>query len=82
VAQDKERLSAAQAQGIVDELIEAFGLGAYPKVTVSEVAPGRWRISWREMEDEAPAMTKTQWEQWLRRRVGSITPERLETSEG
>lgn len=80
--QESDKLSAKAAEGIVDELIESFGLGAYPKVKVTEIAPGRWRIAWREMEAEAPAMTKSQWEQWLRRRVGSISPERLETSEG
>jgi hypothetical protein len=82
VTQETDKLTAAQAEGIVDELIEAFGLGAYPKVSVTEVAPGRWRIRWRSMEAEVAEMANAQWEDWLRRRVGSITPERLETSEG
>lgn len=77
-----ETLTAQQAEGIVDELIEMFGPGAYPKVKVTEVADGTWRVQWRLMEVEVRAMTVEAWRDWLRRRVGSITPERLETSEG
>ena len=76
------KLSAEQAEGVVEELIEQFGPGAYPKVTVEEVEDHKWRIQWREMETIAPPMTARQWTDWLRRRVGSMTPERLETSEG
>lgn len=77
-----EKLTAEQAEGVVDELIERFGPGAYPKVSVTEVAQGTWRIRWRAMDVEAPAMTAEKWSDWLRERVGSIAPERLETSEG
>lgn len=79
---EAETLTAEQAEGVVDELIEAFGPGAYPKVSVTEVAPGTWRIQWRSMEVRTSAMTADEWRDWLRRRVGSIAPERLETSEG
>jgi hypothetical protein len=79
---DTQVLSPEAAQAVVDELIQAFGLGAYPKVEVRLIAPGRWRIRWRSMEAEEPAMTATEWEEWLRRCVGSISPARLETSEG
>ncbi len=76
------KLSAEQAEAVVDELIEQFGPGAYPKVSVTEVGDGTWRIQWRTMETDHPAMSPDQWRDWLRQRVGSIAPERLETSEG
>lgn len=79
---DTERLTAQQAEAVVDELIETYGLGAYPKVVVTETTPGRWRIQWRAMEVETPAMTAAQWSDWLRRRVGSISPEKLTTTAG
>jgi hypothetical protein len=79
---DTKTLTPLEAEAVVDELIEAYGLGAYPKVTVTEAAPGRWRIEWRSMEVEAAAMTATEWSEWLRRRVGSISPEKLTTTGG
>jgi hypothetical protein len=79
---DTETLTAAQAEAVVDELIESYGLGAYPKVSVKEYSPGRWRIEWRSMEIETAAMTSTQWTEWLRHRVGSISPEKLTNTAG
>lgn len=80
--ESKAKLTAEEAEGVVDQLIAQFGHGAYPKVTVAEVSPSKWRIQWREMETESEPMSAKQWRNWLRRRVGSIAPERLETSEG
>lgn len=80
--EDEPKLNPEDAEAVVDELIQNFGPGAFPKVNVSEVSPGKWRIEWRAMKVTAAAMTSTQWTEWLRQRVGSIAPERLETSEG
>jgi hypothetical protein len=79
---DTQTLTTAQAEAVVDELIETYGLGAYPKVTVHEISPGRWRVEWRSMNIETAAMTATEWTEWLRRRVGSISPEKLTTTAG
>jgi hypothetical protein len=79
---DSETLTAGQAEAVVDDLIETYGLGAYPKVVVTETAPGRWRVEWRGMEVEVAAMSAPQWTEWLRRRVGSISPEKLTNTAG
>lgn len=76
------QLSPAQAEAIVDALIDQFGTGAYPKVSVTEVDAETWRISWRTMQTDHPPMSSEEWLEWLTRRVGTMTPERLETSEG
>ncbi|MEN9577774.1 MAG: hypothetical protein RJA70_783 [Pseudomonadota bacterium] len=76
------KLTAEEAEGVVDQLIEQFGHGSYPKVSVAEVSPSKWRIQWRDMQMESVPMSAKQWRNWLRKRVGSIAPERLETSEG
>ena len=78
----ESQLTAKQAQAFVEQLVEQYGYGAYPEVTVSAVDNGTWEVGWRGMSESVPPMTEGQWQEWLRNKVGSLTPERLETSEG
>ena len=78
----ESQLTAKQAQAFVEQLVEQYGYGAYPEVKVTDEDYGTWLVTWRGMSDHVTPMTAEQWQNWLRAKVGSITPERLETSEG
>lgn len=79
---DQHRLlTAAEAEAVVDDCIETFGLGALPRVHVTEVAPAIWRVRWEHRELDLPPMTRNAWREWLEENVGSLDAERLETSE-
>jgi hypothetical protein len=74
-------LTAAEAEAVVDDCIEVFGLGALPRVHVAETGPATWHVRWEHRELDVPPMTRDEWRAWLEENVGSLDAERLETSE-
>lgn len=74
-------LSPREAQAVVEERIERFGLGALPRVEVTELADGQWRVRWDELERIVAPMAKDAWRAWLEENVGSLDAGDLETSE-
>jgi hypothetical protein len=75
-------LTPQQAQAVVSDRIDEFGLGALPSVRVDPRADGHWRITWTTHVALCPPMSMRQWKAWLERYVGPLSPERLQTTEG
>jgi hypothetical protein len=75
-------ITAREAEQLVRDRIETFGLDALPAVSVLLQPDARWRIEWRGRVHVAQAMTRSQWEDWLERNVGPVSPERLASTEG
>lgn len=74
-------LTPGEAEAIVERRIERFGLGALPRVWVSELEDSRWRVRWNEIERTVPAMTDKDWRAWLERNVGPLDAADLQTTE-
>ena len=75
-------LTPKQAQELVEQRIQDFGLNSLPRVEVAFTESGDWLITWEEHRRVEPPMTDPQWRQWLERHVGTLDPELLETLEG
>ena len=74
-------LTPREAEAVVEDRIENFGLGALPRVTVTELDDGSWRVRWDRMESVVAPMTNEAWRAWLRQNVGSLDAGDLETTE-
>jgi hypothetical protein len=74
-------LSPREAEAVVEDRIERFGLGALPPVSVAELADGTWRVPWDRLECVVPPMTQEAWHAWLETNVGSLDAGDLETTE-
>ena len=74
-------LTAAEAEAVISDLMETYGLGALPSVSVTEVAPATWRVIWEDQSANVAPMNSDAWHQWLEANIVSLAPERLETSE-
>jgi hypothetical protein len=74
-------LTPREAEAVIEERIEAFGLGALPRVRVTELADGQWRVQWDRMESVVPPMARDAWHAWLQANVGSLDAGDLETTE-
>ena len=78
---DAAMLTPSEAEAVIDERIELFGLGALPRVRVSELADGQWRVQWDRQESVVAPMARAAWHAWLEANVGSMDPGALETAE-
>lgn len=78
---DASPLTPHEAEAVVEERIETFGLGALPRVTVTPLPDGMWRVRWENLEATVPPMTAEAWRAWLEDNVGSLDPGDLETTE-
>lgn len=74
-------LDPREAEGVIEERIEQFGLGALPRVEVTELADGMWRVRWDQVERTVAPMSRDVWCAWLRENVGSLDAGDLETTE-
>ena len=74
-------LTPSEAVAVVDERIEQFGLGALPRVSVSSLDDGRWRVRWEHVERVVAPMTRAAWCAWLEQNAGSLDAGDLETTE-
>jgi hypothetical protein len=74
-------LTPREAEEVVEDRIEAFGLGALPRVVVTELADGKWRVRWEHLERTVAPMTQDAWRAWLEENVGSLDAGDLETTE-
>jgi hypothetical protein len=74
-------LTAHEAEAVVDSLIERFGLGALPHVSVADADNGTWRVRWDYLERIVRPMTAEAWHNWLEENVGSLDAGDLETTE-
>jgi hypothetical protein len=78
---DRTVLTPSEAQAVVEDRIELFGLGALPRVSVTELADGTWRVQWDRLESVVAPMTEPAWRAWLEENVGSLDAGDLETTE-
>jgi hypothetical protein len=74
-------LTPREAEAVVEARIEQFGLGALPRVSVTELADGTWRVCWEHLESTIAPMTQDAWQAWLEENVGSLDAGDLETTE-
>lgn len=78
---DDRILTPREAEAVVEDRTERFGLGALPRVAVSPLADGTWRVRWEHLECTVAPMTLAAWRAWLEENVGSLDPGDLETTE-
>lgn len=78
---EKSVLTPREAEAVVEDRIELFGLGALPRVNVTELADGRWCVRWDRLERIVAPMSQEAWHAWLKRNVGSLDADDLETTE-
>lgn len=74
-------LTPHEAEAVVEERIEQFGLGVLPRVDVTELPDGMWRVRWEHLESAVVPMTREAWCAWLEENVGSLDAGDLETTE-
>jgi hypothetical protein len=74
-------LTPREAEAVIEERIESFGLGVLPRVFVAEQPDGSWRVRWDHLELVVAPMTYDEWYAWLQANVGSLDPGDLETTE-
>jgi hypothetical protein len=78
---ERRVLTPHEAEAVVDARIEQFGLGALPRVSVTALADGTWRVRWDHLERTVAPMTSDTWYGWLEENVGSLDAGDLETTE-
>jgi hypothetical protein len=78
---DSQLLTPHEAEAVVEDRIEAFGLGALPRVSVTALVDGRWRVRWDQVERTVTPMTEDAWHAWLEENMGSLDAGDLETTE-
>ena len=78
---DRPTLTPDEAEHIVEQRIQDFGLGALPQISVTEER-GYWRISWDGKTRVTSPMNEREWLGWLEENVGEVDPERLGSLEG
>jgi hypothetical protein len=74
-------LAPHEAEAVVDDLIQQFGLGALPHVEVTERSDGSWHVRWDDVERDVDPMSLDAWRAWLTENVGSLDAGDLETTE-
>jgi hypothetical protein len=74
-------LSADQAESVVEERIEQFGLAALPRVRVTDLEDGMWHVRWDSLERTVAPMSRDEWYAWLTENVGSLDAGDLVTTE-
>jgi hypothetical protein len=75
-------LTPEEAQVLVEQRIEEFGLSSLPRVRVRDDGHGGWHITWDQFQRSEAPMSAPEWCAWVERHVGTLDPERLETLEG
>lgn len=78
---DGHLLSPREAEAVIEERIEWFGLGALPRVSVSARDDGMWQVRWDNLERTVAPMDHAAWYAWLEENVGSLDAGDLETTE-
>ena len=74
-------LTPREAEAVIEARIEQFGLGALPRVNVTQLGDGMWRVRWEDLERTVAPMTQDAWCAWLEENVGSLDAGDLETTE-
>lgn len=78
---DHRLLTPREAEAVIEERIEQFGLGALPRVVVTALSDGSWHVRWDHLERTVAPMSGEAWQAWLEQHVGSLDAGDLETTE-
>ena len=78
---DIRPLTPREAESVVEDRIERFGLGALPRVEVTTLGDGMWQVRWEHLSQTVAPMTRNGWCAWLEENVGSLDAGDLETTE-
>lgn len=78
---ERRLLTPHEAEAVIEDRIEQFGLGALPRVVVTELPDGNWQVRWDHLERTVEPMPAEAWEAWLEEHVGSLDAGDLETTE-
>jgi len=78
---ERPTLTPREAEQVVEQRIEDFGLGALPQISVIEER-GDWRVIWDGKMRVIPPMSEREWLAWLEENVGEVDPESLGSLEG
>jgi hypothetical protein len=78
---ERPLLTPREAEHVVEERIEQFGLGALPRVSVTATADAAWCVRWDHLERTVPPMTMEEWRAWIEENIGSLDAGDLETTE-
>jgi len=79
--EDERLLTPREAEAVVEDRIERFGLGALPRVSVTAGADGLWQVRWEHLSRPLAPMTRGAWCAWLEENVGSLDAGDLKTTE-
>jgi hypothetical protein len=78
---ESHSLTPKEAESVIADRIEQFGLGALPPVAVTELDDGRWLVRWEHLERTVAPMDRDAWCAWLEQNVGSLDAGDLQTTE-
>lgn len=78
---ERPTLTPREAEQVVEQRIETYGLGALPQVSIYEDR-GSWRITWDGKVRVTRPMNERDWLAWLEENVGEIDPDSLSSLEG
>jgi hypothetical protein len=78
---ERPTLTAREAEEVVEQRIETYGLGALPQLSISEDR-GDWRITWDGKVRVTKPMNERDWLAWLEENVGEVDPDSLSSLEG
>ena len=78
---ERQPLTPREAEEIVEQRIETFGLGALPPISICEHR-GSWQIHWDGKVRVTAPMNERDWLAWLEENVGAVDPESLSSLEG
>lgn len=78
---ERPTLTPREAEQLVEQRIETFGLGALPQISICEDR-GDWRITWDGKVRVTQPMNERDWLAWLEENVGEVDPESLSSLEG
>ena len=74
-------LSPREAEAVIEEKIEQFGLGVLPRIEVTALPDGNWQVRWENVEHIVAPMTGDEWHAWVEENAGSLDPGDLATTE-
>ena len=77
----RELLTPGQAEQVVADRIERFGLGSRPDVKITLAPDGNWQVSWDSHSRTVSPMDDDSWRAWLHEHVGPLDAESLQTTE-
>jgi hypothetical protein len=74
-------LTPREAEFVVEDRIERFGLGALPGIEVTVLDDGTWQVRWGHIAQAVAPMSRDAWRRWIEENVGSLDAGDLETTE-